>query len=138
MGLNNLLSEVMREDAAVTANGKSDESKAQDENEDDSDEDYDKKSDTAVDYSDIVELAEDIQSAMPVGSVSRHFTKFGFDRFYPLLQPPTNADDGEDYDGDGESPTDAATSLSPASTQTSNDLATKTTEENTGEGESTQ
>lgn len=33
---------------------------------DDSDEDYDRKSENAVDYSDINELADDIQSAMPV------------------------------------------------------------------------
>lgn len=72
MGLNNLLTEVMSEDAKITENGKSKDGNSSaavgssDGSAGDSDEDYDKKSDTAIDYSDIVELAEDIQSMMPV------------------------------------------------------------------------
>lgn len=71
MGLNKMLTEVMSEDAQVTENGAKNQATAGGSSEGsagDSDEDYDKKSDTAIDYSDIVELAEDIQSSMPVNN----------------------------------------------------------------------
>lgn len=60
-----MLREVIHEENSSTnENGdKSNESKNDD---DDSDEDYDRKSENAVDYSDINELAEDIQTTMPV------------------------------------------------------------------------
>lgn len=69
MGLNKMLTEVMSGQNPVNENGKPSTSEPGGSSEGsagDSDEDYDKKSDTAVDYSDIVELAEDVQSSMPV------------------------------------------------------------------------
>lgn len=65
LGLNNLLREVIHEEN-TPANGNGDNSSDAKNDDDDSDEDYDRKSDNAVDYSDINELAEDIQTAMPV------------------------------------------------------------------------
>lgn len=64
MGLNNLLHEVIKEDETTSENGDNDQSVSVKDS--DSDEDYDKKSDTAIDYSDITELADEIQSSMPV------------------------------------------------------------------------
>lgn len=71
MGLDKMLTEVMSDNKQVNANGTSQENASSvlpDGSSGDSDEDYDKKSDTAIDYSDIVELAEDIQSTMPVNN----------------------------------------------------------------------
>lgn len=65
MGLNNLLREVIHEENSST-NENGDKSSDAKNDDDDSDEDYDRKSDNAVDYSDINELAEDIQTSMPV------------------------------------------------------------------------
>lgn len=42
---------------------------ARDASEDDDDDDYDKKSENAVDYSDINELAEDLQTLMAVSEI---------------------------------------------------------------------
>lgn len=67
LGLNNLLREVIdEEDNSTNENGDKSSEAKNDDDDDDSDEDYDRKSDNAVDYSDINELAEDIQTSMPV------------------------------------------------------------------------
>lgn len=69
MGLNSLLHEVIKEDGQSTVSsdngGCSDTNSNQnlDQNSD-SDDDYDRKSDNAVDYSDINELADDLQLLM--------------------------------------------------------------------------
>lgn len=81
MGFNSLLHEVIKEDdqpAASTDNGdNSDSGTDRTVNNNDSDEDYDRKSENAVDYSDINELAEDLQT---------------------LMKPPEQKTSGDDYD----------------------------------------
>lgn len=62
LGLDSLLEELQQEDRD---GGKSpNDNSADDANDKDSDEDYEKKSDTAIDFSEITELAEDLQTTM--------------------------------------------------------------------------
>lgn len=59
-GLNSMISEVIREDEHSNSSANCDDSSKSN----NSDDDFDKKSDNAIDYSDINELAEDVQVLM--------------------------------------------------------------------------
>lgn len=64
-GLNSMISEVIREDEHSNSSTNCDDSSKSNH----SDDDFDRKSDNAVDYSDINELAEDLQVLMQEVSI---------------------------------------------------------------------
>lgn len=66
---------------------------------DDDEKDYDKKSDTAEDFSDITELAEDLQTAMQVCIISFFFcTQFLKSFFILFIQSAQRSASGIDFD----------------------------------------
>lgn len=69
LGLHSLLSAVIEDDAAAQAQEDSAETGKSDKTDNDSDEDYNKKVDSAIDYSDITELAEEPPPSEEVGEI---------------------------------------------------------------------